>query len=139
MFKKRNCWILIKEELLPLIVKTSFDLEEDIEFSCNSNIYFIILIKQLLVMMYMMKNFYQKFLLVLKQNEIKFNCLVFEPVYNENVTLDIFDHFTLYIHVNETLETITYENITWVLDENNDKIEFFLNLLLVLVIRLQKI
>ena len=75
--------------LFPLIVKPSEDVNEDIIFTCNSNIRY---------------NFYYTTFGydVFDENpspkipagtEIKFNCVLIEPVYNEIITLDINEQF----------------------------------------------
>ena len=107
--------------LIPLIVKPSEDVNDEIEFKCNSNICY---------------NFHnttfgydvsdEKILPKIPAGTkagtgIKFNCVLIEPVYNEVITLDINKNFLIEVISGEY---IYFENMKWKADENNDKIEF---------------
>ena len=106
---------------IPLIVKPSEDVNEEIEFTCNSNIRY---------------NFWNTTYGVDVDDEeilpkipagtkagteIKFNCILIEPVFNEEITLDISEEF-----LKEVISGnfIYFENMKWKDDENNNKIEY---------------
>ena len=105
---------------IPLIVKPSEDVNEDIEFTCNGNIRY---------------NFWNTTfgydvldLIILPKipagtkagTEIKFNCFLIEPVFNEVITLDISEKFL----DPSTKEFKYFENMKWKDDENNNQIEY---------------
>ena len=109
---------------LPLIVKPSEDVNEDIEFQCNGNIRY---------------DFYytNNGIDVGDENplpkipagtkagtEIKFNCIIHNSIYNEIITLNIEEQFYKSMYVGENYQYNPMENIKWKADKNNDKIEF---------------
>ena len=114
-----------KGGLIPLIVQPSEDVNEDIIFTCNSNIFY--------------NFYYTTFGYDVKDEnpspkipagtkagtEIKFNCVLIDPVYNEIITLVINEKFIKEIVPGGQYDTlIYYQNMKWIADENNNKIEF---------------
>ena len=55
------------------------------------------------------------------ETEIKFNCILIEPVFNEVITLDISEEFLKEV-ISDNF--IYFENMKWKDDENNNKIEY---------------
>jgi hypothetical protein len=106
---------------IPLIVKPSEDVNEEIEFTCNSNICYTfwgstseydVFDEEIL----------PKIPAGTKAGtEIKFNCILIEPVYNDAIALLIHENFLIDV-VEDNF--IYFENMKWKNDENNKKIEF---------------
>lgn len=106
---------------IPLIVKPSEDVNEEIEFTCNSNICYTFWGSTSEYDVYD-EEILPKIPAGTKAGtEIKFNCILIEPVYNDAIALLISENF-----LKEVVEGnfIYFENMKWKTDENNKKIEF---------------
>jgi hypothetical protein len=106
---------------IPLIVKPSEDVNEEIEFTCNSNIRY-----NFWNTTYGEDVFDEEILPKIPAGtkagtEIKFNCILIEPVFNEVITLDISEEFLIEV-ISDNF--IYFENMKWKDDENNNKIEY---------------
>ena len=102
---------------IPLIVKPSEDVNEEIEFACNPNIRYNFWNTTYDV------DVYDDGILpkIPAGTEIKFNCILIEPVFNEVITLDISEEFLKEV-ISDNF--IYFENMKWKDDENNNKIEY---------------
>jgi hypothetical protein len=105
---------------LPLIVKPSEDINEDIEFQCNGNIFYDFYYTTTGIDVGD-ENPLPKIPAGTKAGtEIKFNCIIYDSIYNEIITLTIAETF----YKSEYHQNNPMENIKWKVDKNNDKIEF---------------
>jgi hypothetical protein len=106
---------------IPLIVKPSEEVNEEIEFTCNSNVRYNFWNTTYGVDVYD-EEILPKIPAGTKAGtDIKFNCILIEPVFNEVITLDISEEFLIEV-ISDNF--IYFENMKWKDDENNNKIEY---------------
>ena len=123
-FQEKRIMNIDEGGLIPLKVTPSFDVYKDIEFDCNSNIWLKFTYSQNCYDIKSKDSFPKIPAGTKKGTEIKFNCFTFAQIYNQILILMVNEQFYKSDH------TGYYENMKWIADENNDKIEFIPNLFL---------